>query len=139
MKLRVAVIYGGRSGEHEVSLRSAESVIAAMNPARYEPVRYVIAKDGKWNPGPILPEPGKELEFIVGRHTDARAKSHPQRGMYLDPAGQFYRPGWWLSLRVAAGQTPPFRSFMLWRARRRLLKKRQSQPAPAGSVASSES
>src|ERR1700691_5509863 len=58
MKTRVAVIYGGRSGEHEVSLVSAESVIAAMNPERYEVVRYVIAKDGRWNPGPILPEPG---------------------------------------------------------------------------------
>ena len=33
MKTRVAVVYGGRSGEHEISLRSAESVIAAMNPA----------------------------------------------------------------------------------------------------------
>ena len=32
MKLRVAVLYGGRSGEHEVSLRSAESIIAAMDP-----------------------------------------------------------------------------------------------------------
>jgi D-alanine-D-alanine ligase len=58
MKTRVAVVYGGRSGEHEVSLVSAESVIAAMNPDRYQVVRYVIAKDGRWNPGPILPEPG---------------------------------------------------------------------------------
>ena len=32
MKLRVAVLYGGRSGEHEISLRSAESIIAAMDP-----------------------------------------------------------------------------------------------------------
>jgi len=58
MKTRVAVIYGGRSGEHEISLRSAESVIAAMNPQRYEVVHYKIGLDGKWNPGPILPEPG---------------------------------------------------------------------------------
>src|SRR5580658_5435339 len=58
MKTRVAVVYGGRSGEHEVSLVSAESVIAAMNPERYEVIRYLIAKDGRWNPGPILPEPG---------------------------------------------------------------------------------
>ncbi len=57
MKTRVAVIYGGRSGEHEISLRSAESVIAAMNPQRYEVVRYKIGPDGKWSPGPILPEP----------------------------------------------------------------------------------
>src|SRR5271165_5695457 len=58
MKTRVAVVYGGRSGEHEVSLVSAESVIAKMNPDRYEVVRYVIGKDGRWSPGPILPEPG---------------------------------------------------------------------------------
>lgn len=58
MKTRVAVVYGGRSGEHEVSLVSAEAVIAAMSPERYEVTRYVIAKDGRWSPGPILPEPG---------------------------------------------------------------------------------
>ncbi len=58
MKTRVAVVYGGRSGEHEISLISAESVIAAMDPERYETVRYLIGKDGRWNPGPILPEPG---------------------------------------------------------------------------------
>lgn len=58
MKTRVAVVYGGRSGEHEVSLVSAQSVIAAMNPERYEVTRYLIGKDGRWNPGPILPEPG---------------------------------------------------------------------------------
>jgi D-alanine-D-alanine ligase len=58
MKTRVAVVYGGRSGEHEVSLVSAESVIAAMNSERYEVIRYLIAKDGRWSPGPILPEPG---------------------------------------------------------------------------------
>jgi D-alanine-D-alanine ligase len=58
MKIRVAVVYGGRSGEHEVSLVSAESVIASMNSERYEVIRYLIAKDGRWSPGPILPEPG---------------------------------------------------------------------------------
>ncbi len=58
MKTRVAVVYGGRSGEHEISLISAESVIAAMDTERYEVVRYKVAKDGCWHPGPILPEPG---------------------------------------------------------------------------------
>jgi len=58
MKLRVAVLYGGRSGEHEVSLRSAESVIRAMDPERYEVVRFFINKQGRWEPRPILPEPG---------------------------------------------------------------------------------
>jgi D-alanine-D-alanine ligase len=54
----VAVLYGGRSGEHEVSLRSAESVIAAMDSQKYEIVRFFIGKDGQWDPGPILPMPG---------------------------------------------------------------------------------
>ncbi|HKD04511.1 MAG TPA: D-alanine--D-alanine ligase family protein [Bryobacteraceae bacterium] len=57
MKKRIAVVYGGRSGEHEISLRSAESVIAAMSPERYEVVHYRIAPDGKWSPRPIVPEP----------------------------------------------------------------------------------
>ncbi|MDP9055283.1 MAG: D-alanine--D-alanine ligase [Acidobacteriota bacterium] len=58
MKLRVAVVYGGRSGEHEISLISAKSVVEAMNPDRYEVIRYQISKEGRWSPGPILPEPG---------------------------------------------------------------------------------
>src|SRR5205823_10335166 len=65
MKTRVAVVYGGRSGEHEVSLVSAESVIAAMKPERYEVVRYLIEKDGRWCPSPILPEPGANPDIDV--------------------------------------------------------------------------
>ncbi len=57
-KLRVAVLCGGRSGEHEVSLRSAEGILAHLNPLHYEPLRIFIGKDGKWDPAPILPEPG---------------------------------------------------------------------------------
>ncbi len=51
------MIYGGRTGEHEVSVRSAKSVLAGLDPERYETVEYFIDKEGKWNPGPILPEP----------------------------------------------------------------------------------
>ena len=58
MKLRVAVLFGGRSGEHEVSVRSAQSVLNAMDPAKYEKIEYFIDPEGKWSPGPILPEPG---------------------------------------------------------------------------------
>ena len=57
-KLRVAVVYGGRSGEHEVSIRSAQAIMAALNTENYEVIPYVISKDGKWDPKPILPEPG---------------------------------------------------------------------------------
>ncbi len=47
-KLRVAVLFGGRSGEHEVSLRSATSVMAAMDLDKYEIVPIGISKEGKW-------------------------------------------------------------------------------------------
>ena len=47
-KLRVGVIFGGRSGEHEVSLRSAESVINAMDRAKYEIIPIGITKEGRW-------------------------------------------------------------------------------------------
>jgi len=65
MKLRVAVLYGGRTGEHEVSLRSAESVVAAMEPSRYEVERILITKEGRWTPRPILPEPGANAGIEV--------------------------------------------------------------------------
>ena len=50
MKTRIAIIYGGRSGEHEVSIRSAESIMAAMDVGRYEILRYFITKEGRWQP-----------------------------------------------------------------------------------------
>ncbi|MGD0964822.1 MAG: D-alanine--D-alanine ligase family protein [Candidatus Acidiferrales bacterium] len=47
-RLRVGVLFGGRSGEHEVSLASAASVIRALNPEKYEAVPIGISKDGRW-------------------------------------------------------------------------------------------
>jgi D-alanine-D-alanine ligase len=47
-KLRVAVIFGGRSGEHEVSIASAASIFKYLDPARYEAVPIKIEKDGRW-------------------------------------------------------------------------------------------
>jgi D-alanine-D-alanine ligase len=47
-KLRVGVILGGRSGEHQVSLASARSVMAALDPDKYEVVPLGITQDGRW-------------------------------------------------------------------------------------------
>src|SRR6201988_1465481 len=47
-RLRVGVVFGGRSGEHEVSLASAASVIRALDPEKYEAVPIGITKDGRW-------------------------------------------------------------------------------------------
>jgi D-alanine-D-alanine ligase len=65
MKTRVAVIYGGRSGEHEVSLRSAKSLIDALDTERYKVLHYLISKEGKWSPRPIIPEPRANPEIDV--------------------------------------------------------------------------
>lgn len=47
-KLRVAVLYGGRSGEHEISLLSAASVIRHLDPSKYEIVPIGIDREGRW-------------------------------------------------------------------------------------------
>jgi D-alanine-D-alanine ligase len=47
-KLRVGILFGGRSGEHEVSLLSAASVVNAIDKAKYEVVPIGITKDGRW-------------------------------------------------------------------------------------------
>lgn len=59
MKIRVAILAGGRSGEHDVSLRSAEAISEALAtwPSKYELVPYLIDRQGKWRPSPIRPEP----------------------------------------------------------------------------------
>jgi len=65
MKLRVAVVYGGRSGEHEISVRSAQAILAGMDAEKYEKIEYFIDKDGKWSPQAIGPEPGAHPEIDV--------------------------------------------------------------------------
>jgi D-alanine-D-alanine ligase len=68
-RLRVGVLFGGRSGEHEVSLASAASVIRALDPQKYEAVPIGITKDGRWLVGTgaqkMLPEVLKSGERVV--------------------------------------------------------------------------
>ena len=62
-KLRIAVLFGGRSGEHEVSIRSAASVIGALDRARYEVIPVGITPEGRWLPPAdsraMLPAPAR--------------------------------------------------------------------------------
>jgi len=50
-RIRVAVIAGGRSSEHEISIASAKSVLDALDPARYEATALEIGKSGRWQVG----------------------------------------------------------------------------------------
>ncbi|MEE9281765.1 MAG: D-alanine--D-alanine ligase family protein [Myxococcota bacterium] len=57
-KLRIGILFGGRSTEHDVSISSATTILQAMDPARYTPVLIGIDHDGRW----YVAEP--ELEFL---------------------------------------------------------------------------
>jgi len=50
-KIRVGILFGGRSGEHDVSLQSAASVIGALDPAKYEILPIGITREGHWRVG----------------------------------------------------------------------------------------
>lgn len=65
-KTALAVIYGGRSGEHEVSIRSATSVLTALDTEKYDIVPILIDKDGRWYvalPDAATPAPDAERIF----------------------------------------------------------------------------
>src|ERR1700677_2961832 len=50
-KLRVGILFGGRSGEHEVSLRSARSILKAIDRKKYDVVELGISPEGRWLQG----------------------------------------------------------------------------------------
>jgi D-alanine-D-alanine ligase len=86
-KLKIAVLFGGRSGEHEVSLDSARSVLTVLDPQKYDVFQVGITHEGTWLTGPdarlalehgntgklipctILPDPSKPCLYTL-QHTD---------------------------------------------------------------------
>jgi D-alanine-D-alanine ligase len=73
VKLRVAVLAGGRSSEHEISLASARSVLESLDPERYDVVTVAIGRDGRWELGSgdgsvaeTLPVPAKNAPAALG-------------------------------------------------------------------------
>lgn len=86
-KLRVAVIFGGRSGEHEVSLRSAESVIRALDRAKYDVVPVAITHEGRWlvsKEAPALPSPRESIESTLERGDSLVVAPEPSRTAFVD-------------------------------------------------------
>ncbi|MBB3609575.1 D-alanine--D-alanine ligase family protein [Rhizobium sp. BK602] len=71
-KLRIAVLFGGRSAEHDVSVLSATNVMRALEPARYDAVPIFVTRDGRWflssfdNGALSKPESGSELCLVPG-------------------------------------------------------------------------
>jgi len=77
-KIRIGVIFGGRSGEHEVSLLSAQSVMEALDRGKYEVVPLGITRDGRWRIGG---DPLAELKALAaGGKGKISAAGQPPQG-----------------------------------------------------------
>ena len=63
-KTRVGLVYGGKSGEHEVSLQTALAVIRAFDYEKYDLYPFYITKEGEWRSGPRLTGPVERLEQL---------------------------------------------------------------------------
>jgi len=85
-RLRIGVIFGGRSGEHEVSLASAASVVRALDPEKYEAVPIGIGKDGRWFIGTPAQ---KMLPEVLRQGQRVMLSADPNVGalMPLEPSG----------------------------------------------------
>src|SRR5215212_3537787 len=82
-RLRVGVLYGGRSGEHEVSLASAAAVFANLDRTRYEPIPIRIEKDGRWALADRPPTALSAAEVIEHARLEAARPSRGGREVHL--------------------------------------------------------
>ena len=84
-RLRVGVVFGGRSGEHEVSLAGAASVLAAIDRSRFDVMPIGIARDGRWLiGGDPLRALGREAAQLALAESGADAQTKRE---LLDRAG----------------------------------------------------
>jgi D-alanine-D-alanine ligase len=82
-KLRIGVIYGGRSGEHEISVASAASVIKSLDRSRYEPLPIRIEKDGRWTIADKTPTAMSAAEVIAQARGSSSRMLRPGRETVL--------------------------------------------------------
>ena len=83
-RLRIGVLFGGRSAEHEVSLLSATNVMAALDPVKYDAVPIFVTREGQWllshfkDGGLATPSDGTQLCLVPGGH--GRMLAIPAKG-----------------------------------------------------------
>ncbi len=89
-KLRVGILFGGRSGEHEVSLTSATSVLKALDPAKYDVVLIGITREGRWL---VSPAAGEREPAMSARPDAASLRNVLEKGKPVTPSVDPSRPG----------------------------------------------
>ncbi|PYR65495.1 MAG: D-alanine--D-alanine ligase A [Acidobacteria bacterium] len=82
-QLRVGVIYGGRSGEHEVSVASAASIFKHLDRSRYEPIPIRIEKDGRWTLADKAPASISAADVIEHARLESARPVRPGREAHL--------------------------------------------------------
>ena len=92
-RLRVGVIYGGRSSEHEVSIASAAAIFSRIDRDRYEPVPLFVDKSGRWSIAASPPSTESAADVIAGARAagdlpavagaEAHLVAHPARNPLL--------------------------------------------------------
>jgi D-alanine-D-alanine ligase len=86
-KLRIGVIYGGRSGEHEVSLASAAAVFKNLDSSRYEAVPILVTKEGRWTVPSEPPALEAAADAIAASRTKAIAATSREAHLIAHPGG----------------------------------------------------
>ena len=103
-RIRVGIIFGGRSAEHEVSILSARNVLAALDRTRFEPVLIGIDQDGRWllQPEALLLESARDPRMVrVHRSGPAVAmEPRPDGALVPSPSAPPSRPGGGEALRL---------------------------------------
>ncbi len=85
-RLRIGVIYGGRSGEHEISIASAAAVVSNLDRDRYEAVPLYIDRDGRWTIADRAPLAASAADVIGRARVDGtRSAARAGREAYLVP------------------------------------------------------
>ena len=101
-KLRVGIIYGGRSGEHEVSIASAAAVVQNLDKQRYEAIPIRIEKDGRWIIADRLPSSSSAAEVIE----QSRAQTAQRLGRGGREAHLVAHPGDEQIMTIERGNSP---------------------------------
>ena len=101
-KLRVGIIYGGRSGEHEVSIASAAAVVQNLDKQRYDAIPIRIEKDGRWIIADRLPASSSAAEVIE----QSRASTAHRLGRGGREAHLLAHPGQEQIMTIERGSNP---------------------------------
>ena len=76
-RLRVGVVYGGRSSEHEVSLASAAAVLTQLDPKQYEVIPICIQQDGRWSLADKPPSTLSAADLIASANSSVPSSNQP--------------------------------------------------------------